>query len=360
MKISVRDRGAIGDGVADDTAAFASALASCDATTTKIGPQTIQGGGIVEVPAGSYRLTAPLMLHRRVSLRGEGESSALVWDWPAQANDRTGLVLDSGYVQSQQSVRVSDLVCHSLSGGTGFHARGGVASSVERVGFGGWDTCVVLEASNLMHLDRLICSSWAGVGVQAQIGVRFALRESLGGGATNANTVSRSQLNGCAVGVLHEDGAGNVIESCNLNACGDALRFLGSQGTTVRDCLAEGTLGAFLRAGPPGGYPQGARVCWQRLAVRDCVITVPAASLLEYHELGCSGYDTDWSGTRVLGGRPDGAGGDLGAIDGAWTYVLLAGKWTPPAFYQGGSVHAVRAGAGSRGLWARPPYGFQP
>ncbi len=68
--VSVRDFGAVGDGAADDTAAFVAAFAA--------------GAREVRVPAGSYRLTAPLSVPARLSLRGAGRDATFL------AIDHTG------------------------------------------------------------------------------------------------------------------------------------------------------------------------------------------------------------------------------------------------------------------------------
>ena len=56
--VSVRDFGAVGDGVADDTAAVAAAVAS--------------GAGEVRLPPGTYRLTAPVLVGAGIRLAGAG------------------------------------------------------------------------------------------------------------------------------------------------------------------------------------------------------------------------------------------------------------------------------------------------
>lgn len=64
---NVRDFGAIGDGEADDTAAFAKALATAPA-------------GAVLVPAGRYRITGLIELSRSGTvLRGEGADRSVLW-----------------------------------------------------------------------------------------------------------------------------------------------------------------------------------------------------------------------------------------------------------------------------------------
>jgi hypothetical protein len=68
QQFNVREFGAVGDYVADDTAAFTNALA-----------RAAQGGGIVYVPRGNYKITAKLVIPARTVLRGESrEASFLV------------------------------------------------------------------------------------------------------------------------------------------------------------------------------------------------------------------------------------------------------------------------------------------
>ena len=81
--VNVRDFGAVGDGVADDTAALQAALNQCatEQTFCLAGHSWLPawgghgghgGGDEVFLPAGTYRITRPLVYpERRVTLRGE-------------------------------------------------------------------------------------------------------------------------------------------------------------------------------------------------------------------------------------------------------------------------------------------------
>ena len=68
----VRSNGAVGDGTTDDTAAFRKTISRASAA----------GGGIVEVPAGTYRITGSLTLPDGVSLEGVGWHSPRPSDSP--------------------------------------------------------------------------------------------------------------------------------------------------------------------------------------------------------------------------------------------------------------------------------------
>lgn len=90
--VSVKDFGAVGNGVTEDTAAIQSAI---DAVNSG-------GGGVVYLPKGDY-LVGQINLKSNVSLFGEGKSSAL--KVKASGGDQTyGLV-----ASNQSNITVSDL-----------------------------------------------------------------------------------------------------------------------------------------------------------------------------------------------------------------------------------------------------------
>jgi hypothetical protein len=64
--ISVKDFGAVGNGVANDTAAFAAALLS------------MTGGGTLHVPAGTYRITSGLTVSYGIVIAGDGPGATII------------------------------------------------------------------------------------------------------------------------------------------------------------------------------------------------------------------------------------------------------------------------------------------
>lgn len=80
--ISVRDFGAMGDGLTDDTLALQQALAAHQA---------------VFLPTGTYLITAPLTLGYRQSLMGAGQSAII----KAQSNDFVAVEMAAGYAVIQ-------------------------------------------------------------------------------------------------------------------------------------------------------------------------------------------------------------------------------------------------------------------
>lgn len=68
-QVSVKDFGAVGNGIADDTAAFSSAVAYA----------VILGGAIVYVPAGTYLISSPVIISGNgISLKGTGALASVI------------------------------------------------------------------------------------------------------------------------------------------------------------------------------------------------------------------------------------------------------------------------------------------
>jgi len=104
--LNVKDFGTKGDGITDDTAAIQAAIdACCFPTTSRLltrrnSPcEGFAWGGTVFLPPGEYRTTAPLVLHRNISIRGaegtrpiihsEADAAMVCWDgeWEGFAPD---------------------------------------------------------------------------------------------------------------------------------------------------------------------------------------------------------------------------------------------------------------------------------
>lgn len=79
--LNVRDYGAAGDGVTDDTAAIQAAV---DAANN-------HGGAVVYVPQGTYRLSASLDVYSRISVRGDGDQVSVLHQTGATASGLRGV-----------------------------------------------------------------------------------------------------------------------------------------------------------------------------------------------------------------------------------------------------------------------------
>jgi hypothetical protein len=86
--VSVKDFGAVGDGVADDTAAFAAAVASFGST-----------GGSVYVPAGTYKVTSQITLSTPTLIIGDGAKASTIKTASATGNV---ILFDVAYCQVEK------------------------------------------------------------------------------------------------------------------------------------------------------------------------------------------------------------------------------------------------------------------
>ena len=101
---NVKTFGAKGDGVADDTTAICSALAAAGKN----------GGGIVYLPWGTYRLTNYFVIPERTVLRGEGRD-ATVLQWPVdEPKTRADFSPSAAYGVSRYAVEDLTLIARKV------------------------------------------------------------------------------------------------------------------------------------------------------------------------------------------------------------------------------------------------------
>jgi hypothetical protein len=77
--VSVKDFGAVGDGVADDTAAIQAAIDACGARATGYFGET--NGLSIYIPWGTYKITSPLIIPNNagISFVGDGGTKSKIW-----------------------------------------------------------------------------------------------------------------------------------------------------------------------------------------------------------------------------------------------------------------------------------------
>jgi hypothetical protein len=101
--INAKDYGAVGDGVADDTAAINAAIAACPV------------GQAVLIPAGTYRITDRLPINKSIVVRGEGPNKTRIIQYASShtfviAGGGTEYVVNitSGFSKGSDTIIVSD------------------------------------------------------------------------------------------------------------------------------------------------------------------------------------------------------------------------------------------------------------
>lgn len=79
--LSIRDFGATGDGVTDDTAAIQTAINSLPLNTSDAGilsPKGFANGGVIRIPRGRYKITHTIIMRRGLRLVGESRESSQI------------------------------------------------------------------------------------------------------------------------------------------------------------------------------------------------------------------------------------------------------------------------------------------
>lgn len=218
----------INDGKADNALQLQAALDALGA----------QGGGVLDLPAGSYALASPVEIPRGVTVRGQGYATRLVIAHTGHGLTSTCPINGS----TAARVRLEALTIAgpgATSGGAGFAQVGGTFVTLERVTVSGMRWGVVLDQSELADID--LCDFEAcKVGAWLVNGADFT--QGAGSGFTNRITITRCQFNGGAWGIVDDGGGVHAVRDCNFNGqTTGAIRLAGAQVVTITGCEIEST-----------------------------------------------------------------------------------------------------------------------
>lgn len=298
----VRHYGAKGDGTTDDTAAINAAIAAANAT-----------GGVVHMPAGTYKVTAPLTtLDEAVCLRGVGDTGN---------TSNTGTLVRS-YISGPTSLlsvgdfggggglvnwytrngvegisfeqMVDTFASYEIEGSfapsefypgafAAIEATGATNFAIRNVSIRGFPIGIVLDGAENAIVERCTISSgddgysgWEahGIGIWLTSGPTRARGNDLLD-ATNANVIRDCQFYGGAANIWVEAGIQNAILTCGFNRGVDGVLVGGPINLSIRDVYFEA-----------GGYSnalvhrQGAGTC-QALGIKNAeMITSTATPIL--------------------------------------------------------------------------------
>lgn len=165
------DYGAVGDGVADDTAAIQQALTACNALQ----------GGTVYLPRGEYKITAALQMFDHVRLLGDGD---FVTEIHQVTNNQHGLIGDTLIYVNIESLRLTGT-------GSGNGSGQGIKFTTE------FDYCLMRDVT---------VTDWGSTGIEIEQPI-----------VTNFTRVT-SRLNGASGFYIHGTGLG-AGTSLSLDSC---------------------------------------------------------------------------------------------------------------------------------------------
>lgn len=209
---------AVGDGVADDTAALEDAIAAAIAA----------GGGIVHLPVGTYKIRRTLFLGPNVVLQGEGFGSVITKPDTVTAN----LTVNSNAGTS--TVTIADTAAFAV----------GDAVTVSDTTSYEWlstQTTVASKTSTVLTLDQTLDGT-VQTGRSARVFTSFPLVSNVADGDTgivvrnltlDQNAGDNDPSDEFTIGTVHWVGAyGALVDGVQfLNACGDAYSDQSQDGT---------------------------------------------------------------------------------------------------------------------------------
>ena len=177
----VRDFGATGDGIADDTAAVEAALAAAARLNTTVAGRGLTfGGGVVYVPSGQYRITRSLVLPSYTRMVGESMHTALLYFHLPETGEvevdpyqGSGIVCASGNGHAQTGVEELAII-GAWQGTAGERAKrlgagvlfkgGGPLGLVRRCAIEGWRVGVWFDAVNIATVEQCNIGGHIGAG----------------------------------------------------------------------------------------------------------------------------------------------------------------------------------------------------
>jgi hypothetical protein len=135
---NVLDYGAVGNGVADDTAAIQAAVNACFATSNK---------GAVYLPAGNYKLTDAIDVPYGVSIYGDGGTASVLFCY-----DCDGLnFVTYGYQIGSMFYEDFGLTAQTGTNRAGILTQTNASTMdglyINRLRFYGWNQCIVMRAN---------------------------------------------------------------------------------------------------------------------------------------------------------------------------------------------------------------------
>lgn len=225
---NVKDYGATGDGVADDTAAIQAAVTAAP------------WGSTVLLPTGAYRVTAPITISKRLKLIGSGSGSS---DHCRTASSRIEVAspVDNGITVSEHGVLLEDFAvvntADTPAAGAGIQFTAARYSRVNRVAVVGFYDNLVFEQGLYYQVSK--CWIFDPI----RYGIRIRNTDAAG------FDTGDQLIEGCTIAVAYttrnpvsairwESGGGPRIIGCKVNG---SLQYTGQFANGVDAAVADGT-----------------------------------------------------------------------------------------------------------------------
>ena len=235
--LNLKQFGAIGDGVTDDTAAVAAALAKLNSA----------GGGALFVPRSTYLVSTYFTLPAGVHIFGESRTSSIFKSNAAggggassDQNVRNGSIFYSNW-PSNSSTSANIVIEHiglintnGANVGAGFYDNGGTFILLRNVRVQGFQYGVIFDQSELSDLEYVDFESQLKGGLWLVNGAD--LKPGNSGLFTNRTSAKKCQFNQSPTvyGIIDDGGYLHAYEDNNYNGCLIHLRAAGVEGLAIR------------------------------------------------------------------------------------------------------------------------------
>lgn len=210
--VSVKDYGAVGNGVADDTTAFTNALNYLASRIT-----SDVGGGVLYVPQGIYRLSQALALPRTVGIVGDGPVSSRLQFTGSASHGITMLHPINSSTGTYS--RIEGLWIEgpgAASTGFGVYDQGGTEWTLRDCVIAGWNYGLIMDQSEVAVVAGCDITRCNTAGIWLVNGPD--LNASANGEYTNRITIRECQFNTCGeYSIIDDGGIDHVIRDNNYN-----------------------------------------------------------------------------------------------------------------------------------------------
>ena len=220
--VSVKDYGAVGDGVTDDTAAIQACINAVEASTY---------GGVVYLPTGTYKVTSNLTVTwpKLCVLRGDGSQLTFIWDYRTSVgtagvvyyNSTAAAGGDNAYmatwtggfsiVKKVNFTIVTGLVITTVGTGKGLYAAGVVGGTFQDIWVTGYEYNIYMVDCLGFAMRDLYLN-------QCNYGLYMAGYVSLSG--PNVGAIDHMIASACGVWGLYVNGGTVQVYDCTISDCG--------------------------------------------------------------------------------------------------------------------------------------------
>ena len=228
--ISVKDFGAVGDGVADDTAAIQLALTYANSIS----------GCVVFAPRGIYKCTSALNIYKKTILIGEGAGvTTFTFNHIGDGIKSTWAINSS--TAANISVRDMSIVCTNASNtGGGFADVGGSYIHISNTNIAGFNYQIIFDQTEVSSIVQ--CNLTSGTN-QSGVWLVNGADHTVGANAnyTNRITIDQNQFNSSfgLYSIIDDGGVAHSITNNNFNGGGCGARMAGVISSTITGNYSE-------------------------------------------------------------------------------------------------------------------------